>query len=269
VSRISATFKALSEVGEGAYIPYVCAGDPTPEFSARLVSGLCSYGADMIELGLPFSDPVADGPTIQSAMTRALKGGFRTSQLFSMISTLREDGVKKPIIVMTYANPVLRMGIESFCSTLTEVGGDGLLVVDMPPEESSSVDSSAASNNLDVIRLVAPTTDDARLDILLPKASGYVYAVSVSGVTGARDRVSADGLSLVKRVSSKSRIPVVLGFGVSRPEHARAALESGASGVVEGSRLISMYSNSTGEVASSFEKVLEHCREMKAATRPR
>jgi len=223
----------------------------------------------MVELGLPFSDPVADGPTIQSAMTRALQGGFRTSQLFSMISALRETGLRQPIIVMTYANPVLRMGVDEFCSTLAGVGGDGLLVVDMPPEESSSVDSSATSSNLDVIRLVAPTTDDARLEVLLPKASGYVYAVSVSGVTGARDCVSADGLSLVKRVSAKSRIPVVLGFGVSRPEHARAALESGAAGIVEGSKIISMYSNSTRETESPIEGVLEHCREMKAATRLR
>lgn len=269
MSRIASTFKALSEAGEGAYIPYVCAGDPTPEFSVKLVSGLCSSGADLIELGLPFSDPVADGPTIQSAMTRALKGGFRTGQLFSMISTLRGAGLKQPIVVMTYANPVLRMGVDEFCSKLADVGGDGLLVVDMPPEESSLVDSSAASNGLDVIRLVAPTTSDARLEVLLPRASGYVYAVSVSGVTGARKQVSADGLSLVRRVSAKSRIPVVLGFGVSQPEHARTALESGAAGVVEGSRIISMYSSSAGDAESSLEGVLEHCKGMKAATRSR
>jgi len=266
MSRIQEVFRAL-DGRTCAYIPYVCAGDPSCDFTVRLVRALCESGADLIELGLPFSDPIADGPTIQEAMMRSLSSGFRVNEVFEIVAKLRKDGIRQPIVLMTYSNPVLRMGVARFCERLASAGGDGILVVDLPLEESSELEDSARSNGLDVIRLVAPSTSEERLDEILAKSSGYVYAVSVSGVTGARDSMHQAGLELVRRASSRRAIPVALGFGISRPEHVLKAVSAGASGVIEGSALISMYSQLLHDEDAALSAVAEHVREMKSAAR--
>ncbi len=264
MSRIQKVFESLASRGEGAYIPYVCAGDPDMQFTLRLVDTLVEAGADIVELGLPFSDPVADGPVIQQAMNRSLGSGFRVSDLFDAVSSVRGSHPDLPIVVMTYYNPVLRAGPSQFCSRLAEAGGDAVLVVDLPPEESSELDSAARASGLDTIRLVAPNTDDGRLGSILSSASGFVYAVSVAGVTGSRSELAEASKALLRRVSSASSIPVALGFGISEPAHVSAAMESGAAGVVEGSKLVSLYASSE-DPASSLRVISEHAGSMKAA----
>jgi tryptophan synthase alpha chain len=266
MSRISERFEALRREGSGAFIPYVCAGDPDFDFTLRQIERLAKAGADIFEIGLPFSDPVADGPVIQGAMNRSLSSGFRTKDVFDLISSSRMRGVDRPMIVMTYYNPVLRFGVASFCERLAEAGGDGLLVVDLPPEESKELDDAAKVHGLDIVRLVAPSTVDSRLDFILSKASGFVYAVSVAGTTGARVQLPTFAEKLLSRITSRSRLPVVLGFGVSSPDHVRAAISMGASGVVEGSKLISTYSDHLGERDKALGLIERHAREMKAAT---
>ncbi len=266
MSRIQEVFRSLDGTS-CAYIPYVCAGDPSRDFTVRLIRTLCESGADLLELGLPFSDPIADGPTIQGAMMRSLSAGFRVEDIFRIISEVRGGGIRQPIILMTYSNPVLKMGWEKFCGKLSSAGADGILVVDLPTEESSELESAAGGCALDVIRLVAPSTSEARLDEILSRSSGYVYAVSVSGVTGARSSLNEQGLELVRRAASRKKMPVALGFGVSRPEHVRMAVSAGASGVVEGSALISTYEKHIGDAERALAAVAEHVRSMKSAAK--
>ncbi len=262
MSHISGTFEALAKKGDGAYIPYVCAGDMGYEFTLQLVRTLSSSGADIIELGLPFSDPVADGPTIQGAMKRSLEAGFRVADIFRMIEEIRSNGAEQPIVLMTYLNPVEKMGVAKFCNRLAASGGDAMLVVDLPPEESSELDEAARMNSLDVIRLVAPSTSDGRLGEIVSRTTGFVYAVSVAGVTGERSGLPETALPLIRRVKSRTTLPVALGFGVSKPEHALLAFGAGASGVVEGSALVSIYESSPHE---ALAHVSEHAAAMKRA----
>jgi tryptophan synthase alpha chain len=264
VTRISEAFS--KQRGGSVFIPYVCAGDPDKEFTIDVVKSLVRAGADIIELGMPFSDPVADGPVIQQAMNRSLAAGFRCSDLFENISDLRKEGVIQPIVVMTYYNPILRMGVETFCRRMAEAGADGILPVDLPPEESMELDAAAMQHGLDVIRLIAPSTSDSRIDYILSKAQGFVYVVSVDGTTGARDELAHSATELLHRVTSRSKIPVVLGFGISTPEHVREAVSSGASGFVEGSKLISLYSARLNDRQRALDTVSMHASKMKSAT---
>jgi len=266
VSRIENAFRAISSKGDGAFIAYVCVGDPDPHFTVEQVVTLSDAGADILELGIPFSDPVADGPVIQHAMSRALSGGFATEHTFQVLRSVRGRGVNTPIVIMTYYNPVLQYGPDEFCKTAANAGADGLLVVDLPPEESSDLDRLAKSHGLSVIRLVAPSTSSKRLEDILSGASGFVYAVSVAGTTGARAELPSSAGELVRRVASNTRLPVVLGFGISTPEHVRAALSMGAAGVVEGSGLIAAYSAVLPQKANALAVVERHAREMKRAT---
>lgn len=267
MSTLGETFQSLRNSGSGAFIPYVCAGDLDNAFTVELVEALVRAGADIVELGLPFSDPVADGPVIQKAMQRSLSGGFKTAHIFDMISTLRSHGMKQPIVVMTYYNPVLKFGVASFCDRLAEAGADGILAVDLPLEESGELEAAALGRGLDVIRLVAPSTSDSRVDLILSRSSGFVYAVSVSGTTGARDVLPQSAELILKRVVPKSRLPVALGFGISGPEQVRSALEAGASGVVVGSKLVSLYSDGSGARGEALAKVERFAADIKAATR--
>jgi tryptophan synthase alpha chain len=266
--RIASAFESLAGSGSGAYVPYLCAGDPDAGFTLELADRLCAAGADVIELGLPFSDPVADGPVIQEAMGRSLSGGFKVENIFKVISSLRSSGVKQPIVVMTYYNPVHKLGSSRFCDQLASSGGDGILVVDLPIEESADLEASAEKNSLDIIRLVTPTTDDDRLRSVLAKASGFVYIVSVAGVTGAREGFDDAVTGLVKRVSGLSKLPTVIGFGISNPEHVKRALATGASGIVEGSALISSYSGMLDERERALGAAERHAKAMKDAARP-
>jgi len=267
MSRISSVFKRLSDESSAAYIPYICAGDPGTRFTIDLANELCSAGADILEIGLPFSDPVGDGPTIQEAMSRALSGGFEVKDLFTIIETLRKDELRQPIVAMTYFNPVLRYGIERFCKALEKSGADGLLVVDLPLEESCELDGYARENGLDVIRLAAPNTTDERMKRIVSASSGFVYAISVPGVTGARTGLPRSAITLLDRLKRMCEVPVALGFGISSPSHVKEAMRAGADGVVEGSALIGSYAKFLNDANLALKLVGEHAREMKGATR--
>ena len=266
MSRIEKVFRDLLSKGEGAFIAYVCAGDPDTHFTVEQIVRLSHAGADVLELGLPFSDPVADGPVIQSAMNRALSGGFATDHIFHMLQSVRDRKVDKPIVIMTYYNPVLQFGPDKFCKAAADAGADGLLIVDLPPEESAELDALAMAHGLDVIRLVAPSTSTERMSEILAGATGFVYAVSVAGTTGARADLSSSAGELLRRTASRTRLPVALGFGISTPEHVRAALSMGAAGVVEGSGLITSYSTILSQRSNALDSVERHAREMKRAT---
>lgn len=267
MSRMGAAFGELARRNEGAYIPYICMGDPDRDFTLSLASALLGAGADILELGVPFSDPVADGPVIQGAMNRSLGNGFRVSDTFRIVASIRRAGHGQPIVLMTYANPVLRMGLQEFCSRAAGAGADAVLMVDMPIEESDLFDSRAKENGLDVIRLATTSTDDSRLAELLSRASGFLYAVSAAGVTGARLSLPESATALLKRASAASSIPVVLGFGISAPDHVREAIAAGARGVVEGSALVSAYASHLDDLPRALREVARHAAEMKEATR--
>jgi tryptophan synthase alpha chain len=266
MSDIKRTFASLNEAKEGAFISYVCAGDPDPSFTVDQVLRLSRAGADIVELGLPFSDPLADGPVIQAAMKRALENGSSTLALISTIKAVREKGMMKPIVVMTYFNPILQFGISKFCDALAGSGADGILVVDLPPEESQEVDSRAAECGLDIIRLVTPTTSDRRMEDILSAATGFVYAVSAAGTTGARAELPPSAPALLQRAKARTSLPIALGFGISTPEHVRSALSYGAAGVVEGSALIATYAGLLGDRARALDAVEGHAKRMKQAT---
>lgn len=266
MSRIEETFREVLSKGDGVFIAYVCAGDPDINFTVEQIVRLSEAGVDVLELGLPFSDPVADGSVIQSAMNRALSGGFTTEQVFQVLRSVRERAIDKPIVIMTYYNPVLQYGLDKFCRAAAGNGANGLLIVDLPPEESADLDRLAASHGLDVIRLVAPSTSVERLDEIMTGASGFVYAVSVAGTTGARATLASSAGELVRRTSSRTKLPVALGFGISAPEHVRSALSMGAAGVVEGSGLIASYSAALPQRIDALNNIGRHAREMKRAT---
>lgn len=268
MSRIDSSFSRLRTAHEGAFIPYVCAGDPNSQFTVEQILRLSRAGADIIELGLPFSDPVADGPVIQAAMGRALAGGFMTEHLLDVIRLVRAEGVEIPLVVMTYFNPLLQYGVERFCESASKAGADGLLVVDLPPEESEELNGSARSWNVDVIRLVAPSTSNLRLKTILSQTSGFVYAVSAAGTTGERASLAASAGLLLGRLRSQTDLPIALGFGISNPTHVREALALGVSGVVMGSALISSYSNLLDTPSRALDSIEQHARRMKVATLP-
>ncbi len=266
MSSIADAFKSLRARGDGAYIAYVCAGDPEASFTVEQVQRLVEAGADLIELGMPFSDPIADGPVIQAAMNRSLSAGFRTESVFGISRAVRERGLSQPIVIMTYYNPVLQFGARRFCSEAAEAGVDGLLIVDLPPEESEEMDAAAGSSGLDIIRLVAPSTSSDRLQRILSRASGFVYAVSTAGTTGARESLPASAAALLSRVVPRTELPVALGFGISTPSHVQAALSMGAAAVVEGSRMIATYSGMLPDRGRALDAVGRHAREMKDST---
>jgi len=266
MNRLERTFNLLREKRDGAYIAYVCAGDPDPDFTVEQVQRLADAGADVVELGIPFSDPIADGPVIQAAMNRALSGGISVGSVFHSARSLRDMGIDIPLVAMTYYNPVLRQGEEAFCEAAAEAGLDALLVVDLPLEESERMESAARGYGLDMIKLVAPTTTIQRLDEVLARASGFLYAVSTAGTTGARHELPASAGALLSKVVPRTRLPVALGFGISSPSHVKDALSMGASGVVEGSRLISTYSDLLPDKHRALEAVFLHAKEMKLAT---
>lgn len=266
MTAISDTFRRLSEAREGAYIPYICCGDCGKDFTLELMTRFERVGADIIELGLPFSDPLADGPTIQAAMMRSLDSGFRVAHIFDTIQDARASGVRAPIVVMTYYNPIVRLGIDEFCSKLASAGGNAILPVDLPIEESGDLDQAARSSSLDVIRLIAPSTAEERAAAILGATTGFAYAVSVSGVTGERSTLPESALSLLRRLRRQSDVPIALGFGVSSPEHARAAMLAGASGVVEGSALINAYMSAESDRSKGLSLAEAHAKGIKGAT---
>ena len=237
MSRIAPRFAKLKAEGRGALIPFVEAWDPDQATSQAILNGMPAAGADLIEIGCPFTDPMADGPTIQLAGRRALDAGANMKHTLQMVRDFRTTDTDTPIILMGYLNPILSYGVEQFCADGATAGIDGLIIVDLPSEEADLVLPHAASHGLDIIRLIAPTTDDARLPLVLNGSSGFVYYVSITGITGTRTASAdelADAIPRIRRVTS---LPIAVGFGVRTPAQAAGAVKH-ADGAVVASALI-------------------------------
>jgi tryptophan synthase alpha chain len=236
-ARLDARFARCRAENRAALVTYVMAGDPDPDTSLAVLRALPQAGADIVEFGLPFTDPMADGPAIQAAALRALKAGQTTARTLDLVRRFRAEDAETPVILMGYFNPIYVYGVERFLSEAKDAGVDGLIVVDLPPEEDAELCLPALRAGLAFIRLATPTTDDRRLPAVLANTAGFVYYVSITGITGAATpdfgRVSA----AVERIKRHTPLPVVVGFGVKAPEHA-AAVAQGADGVVVGSALI-------------------------------
>jgi tryptophan synthase alpha chain len=236
VSRLKTTFDALRRSGQPGLVAFITAGDPSLEDTAAIMRAIDEAGADVIELGVPFSDPLADGPAIQRASERALKGGASLGRILSLVAFARA-GIRAPIVLFTYANPVFRMGVDAFARDAAAAGVDGVLLVDLPVEESREVDAALAAAGLDLICLLSPTSTAERIATAARLGRGFVYVISRLGVTGARDQIGGGAEDLVARVRAQTDLPIALGFGLARPEHVRA-VGAYADAAVVGSALV-------------------------------
>lgn len=256
MTRIDAKFESLRASGKKAFVSYIMAGDPDPVVSLDIMKGLPAAGVDIIELGLPFTDPMADGATIQLAGQRALEGGMTLQKTLDMVRAFREDDDITPIVLMGYYNPIYSRGVDAFLKDAKDAGIDGLIVVDLPPEEDAELCIPAHAVGLNFIRLATPTTNDARLPRVLQNTSGFVYYVSITGITGAANAEGADVGPKVARIKSQTDLPIIVGFGIKTPEKSReiAAISDGA---VVGSAIVERIAagDSTSDVLA-FVKTL-------------
>lgn len=245
-ARIEKRFAALKKEGRAALVTFVMAGDPDFDTSVAIAKALPKAGADIIELGMPFTDPMADGPAIQAAGLRALKAGQRMTKTLALVREIRKDDDDTPIILMGYYNPIYIYGTERFLADATAAGVDGLIVVDLPPEEDDELCLPALKAGLNFIRLATPTTDDKRLPTVLTNTSGFVYYVSVTGITGGAAPDFGNVAAAVARIKRHTKLPVAVGFGVKTAEHARA-IAMVADGVIVGSALVDALRQSLDE----------------------
>ena len=239
MTRIDRKFESLKAKGKKAFVSYVMAGDPDFETSLKIVKGLPGAGVDVIELGLPFTDPMADGPTIQLAGQRALAAGMTLKRTLDLARAFREDDDETPIVLMGYYNPIYSHGVEAFLADAKAAGIDGLIVVDLPPEEDSELCIPAQAAGLNFIRLATPTTDDKRLPKVLTNTSGFVYYVSITGITGAATAVATDVGPEVARMKAATDLPIIVGFGITTPEASRDIARV-ADGAVVGSAIVDL-----------------------------
>jgi tryptophan synthase alpha chain len=270
LSRIARRFAQLRAEGRGALIPFIEAYDPDHATSLELLRGLPGAGADLIELGVPFTDPAADGPTIQRAGQRALKAGGSLPGALGMVRDFRQADDDTPVVLMGYLNPILAYRPERFCRDAAEAGVDGVIVVDMPPEEADELAAPLAAERLDLIRLVAPTTDDARLPRVLEGAGGFVYYVAIAGITGTRSAAAEELARIIPRVRAKTVLPIAIGFGIRTPDQAAQAVRI-ADGAVVGSALLETLAASLDAQGQAqpdtVSRVLDQVRDLAAAMR--
>jgi len=269
MSRIAARFAQLREEGRGALIPFLEAFDPDRATSAAVLRGMPGAGADLIEIGMPFTDPMADGPTIQAAGRRGLLAGATLAGTLEMVREFRGNDQETPIILMGYLNPLLAYRIPRFCDDAATAGVDGLIVVDLPSEEAALLAPDAARNDIDIIRLVAPTTSDARLRQVLAGCSGFVYYVSITGITGTRSASAEDLAAAIPRIRRATDLPIAIGFGVKTPAQAAAAARL-ADGAVVASSLIETLAADLVDgraVPGTVEKIFGQIRALADAVR--
>lgn len=242
MSRIQATFQALQAQGKKGLIPFITAGDPEPGWTVKLMHALADNGADVIELGVPFSDPMADGPVIQRASERALARGVSLAEVLGYVAVFRQTDDRTPIVLMGYANPIEAMGLDAFAERAAKAGVDGVLVVDYPPEEAEGFAGAVRAQGIDPIFLLAPTSTDARIAAVARQASGYLYYVSLKGVTGAASLDLDSVASKIPQIKAVADLPVGVGFGIRDAETARA-VASVADAVVIGSAIVQRLEN--------------------------
>jgi tryptophan synthase alpha chain len=265
-ARIDARFAALKAEGRAAFVAYVMAGDPDYDTGLEILTGLPAAGADIIEVGFPFSDPMAEGPPIQRAALRALGNGMTLTRTLQMIAEFRKGDADTPIIMMGYANPLVGWGFPAFARDAAAAGVDGLIVVDIPPEEADPLADALDAEHLSLIRLATPTTDDNRLPVVIRRTSGFVYYVSVAGVTGVKEADADLVAPHVARVRAASGLPVAVGFGIRTPERA-AAIARVADAVVVGSALVDEVASGLAMNESVTKRVLSKVESLAKAVR--
>jgi tryptophan synthase alpha chain len=265
MTSISASFQTLRDRQQCALIPFITAGDPNLETTAEALRILDRNGADFIELGVPYSDPLADGPVIQAAATRALQNGTKLEQVLEMLHIVIPS-LKAPIILFTYYNPILHRGIKSFLAQIATAGVQGLVVPDLPLEEAEELIQTAASFGIEVILLVAPTSSKDRIEAIAHQSQGFIYLVSVTGVTGIRAEIQDRVKYLLKDLRSVTDKPIGVGFGISGPEQAHQVMEWGADAAIVGSAFVKRLAE--GSPNEGLQAVEELCQELKAAITP-
>jgi tryptophan synthase alpha chain len=246
MSRIAQRFAQLKKMNRAAFIPFVTGGDPDMTTSASILAALPSIGADVIEIGIPFSDPMADGPTNQASYLRALRSGATLTKVLELVRKFRKSDASTPIVLMGAYNPIHAFGTARFVRSASEAGVDGLLVVDLPVEEDDVLRVPAAEHGIDIVRLLAPTTDNARLKVVLKGASGYLYYASIAGITGTKTFVEERVHAAVERVKNAAGLPCAVGFGIRTPEQAGSVARF-ADGVVVGSAIVARIEKSATE----------------------
>ena len=269
MSRIAGRFAELRAAGRGALIPFLEAFDPDRATSMEILNGMPASGADLIEIGMPFTDPMADGPTIQAAGRRGLLAGASLAGTLGMVAEFRATDADTPVILMGYLNPLLAYGIPRFCADAATAGVDGLIVVDLPSEEADLLLPDATAHGLDIIRLVAPTTSDARLRTVLAGSSGFVYYVSITGITGTRTASAGELEAAIPRIRAVTDLPIAIGFGVRSPAQAAAAVRA-ADGAVVASALIDTLAADLDHGHArpgSATKILDQIRDLARAVR--
>ena len=266
VARIDARFAELKRQNRAGFVAYVMAGDPNAEVTLAVLKGLPAAGADIIELGFPFSDPMADGPAIQRAALRALEGGMTLAGTLGLTARFRESDETTPLVLMGYLNPILSYGLDRFATDAAGAGADGVIIVDCPPEEAGPVLDAFDPAGLALIRLATPTTDDARLTAVVRRTSGFVYYVSVAGVTGVKAADASAVAPAVARVRAASGLPVAVGFGIRTPDQA-AAVARVADAAVVGSALVDAGAEAIAQKCDPVAKVLETAGALAMAVR--
>jgi len=261
--RIARRFAALKGAGRGGLVTFVTAGDPDADTSLEIIKGLPAAGADLIEIGMPFSDPMADGPAIQASSLRALKAGMTLKKTLELVRKFRAGDGETPVVLMGYYNPIYQYGVDRFLADFKAAGADGLIVVDLPPEEDEELCVPALKAGVNFIRLATPTTDDKRLPTVLRNTSGFVYYVSIMGITGTRSAAGADVKKAVERLKRHTDLPVAVGFGIRTPEQA-ADIAKVADAAVVGSALVSRVADrlSAGSKNGVAEDVLSLVRQL-------
>ncbi|MBP7651394.1 MAG: tryptophan synthase subunit alpha [Phenylobacterium sp.] len=265
-ARIDARFAALKAEDRAAFVAYIMAGDPDYDRGLEILKGLPAAGADLIEVGFPFSDPMAEGPPIQRAALRALDSGMTLSKTLAMIAEFRKGDQTTPIILMGYANPLINRGFQTFAQDAAAAGADGLIVVDIPPEEADPLADALDAENLSLLLLSTPTSDDARLKVIARRTSGFAYYVSVAGVTGVKEADAAAVAPHVARVRAAGGLPVCVGFGIKTPERAEAVARV-ADGVVVGSALVEEIAASLAMNETVTTRVLSKVQSLAKAVR--
>ncbi len=244
-NRLTTLFHKLRDKGEKALVAFITAGDPDLESTEVLVEGLARGGADIVELGVPFSDPMADGPTIQASSERALESGTTLPKVLNLVKKLRNKGVDIPIVLFGYYNPVFVYGHKRFARDAERAGVDGVLIVDLPPEEAGELAEELKKRGIEFVYLLTPTSDERRIRLVVQRAGGFIYYVSVTGVTGARKKLPSEIRDHVRRIKQFTALPVCVGFGISTPEQARR-VSQWADGVVVGSAIVDIIARNTG-----------------------
>lgn len=267
MERYETLFKQLKERKEGAFVPFVTLGDPSPEQSLKIIDTLIEAGADALELGIPFSDPLADGPTIQNATLRAFAAGVTPSQCFEMLAAIRQKHPTIPIGLLMYANLVFSRGIDEFYAQCEKAGVDSVLVADVPVEESAPFRQAALRHNVAPIFICPPNADDELLRQIASHGRGYTYLLSRAGVTGAENRAALPLHHLVEKLTEYNAAPPLQGFGISAPDQVTAAIDAGAAGAISGSAIVKIIEKNVGKPATMLEELGAFVRAMKAGTR--